>query len=360
VTCSRQPISRPGQRSGGSSPGERYPWIHQRDEHASDEYQQSNEPTHLWTGGDGTFSVELPDGRIIWLFSDTYLGDVNPDGTRSTAPPIASNTAVVQDVNGGDLLETKAGADNRGFLGSQYWIMDGTVEGSSLRIFANNKGGGTSGIATVSLPGLVPTGTVQSVPSAHPDVSGVILWGGSILEESDYTYVYGDARPTGALYFTTYLARVPAGQLTTGTWEYWTRTGWSTTLADARPLADQAGQNVRASGSVVAHDGHYVLVGKENQWFTDEIRAYTSPSPAGPFTGPTVVYETPEHGQPCGERTRFTYRVNAHPAYQQQNGAMLFSYNVHCQASPPEGYDPSWNWADASLYRARFIGLDLP
>jgi len=143
-------------------------------------YQQSNEPTHLWTGGDGTFSVELPDGRIIWLFSDTYLGDVNPDGTRSTAPPIASNTAVVQDVNGGDLLETKAGADNRGFLGSQYWIMDGTVEGSSLRIFANNKGGGTSGIATVSLPGLVPTGTVQSVPSAHPDVSGVILWGGSI------------------------------------------------------------------------------------------------------------------------------------------------------------------------------------
>ena len=29
-----------------------------------------------WTGGDGTHSVRLPDGRVLWLFSDTYLGQV--------------------------------------------------------------------------------------------------------------------------------------------------------------------------------------------------------------------------------------------------------------------------------------------
>ncbi|MFF1725411.1 hypothetical protein ACFVXS_40975, partial [Streptomyces sviceus] len=29
-----------------------------------------------WTGGDGTHSVRLPDGRLLWLFSDTYLGQV--------------------------------------------------------------------------------------------------------------------------------------------------------------------------------------------------------------------------------------------------------------------------------------------
>lgn len=33
-----------------------------------------------WTGADSTFSVGLPDGRIVWLFSDTFLGPINPDG----------------------------------------------------------------------------------------------------------------------------------------------------------------------------------------------------------------------------------------------------------------------------------------
>lgn len=320
------------------------------------DYGNNNDSVTDWTGADGTFSVELPDGRIVWLFSDTYLGHVDEGATRSSAPPIVNNSMVVQAVDGGDLGPTLTGS---AFLGSGYWTMDGTVEDDTLRVFANQLGGTTSGIASFSLPDLVRTGPVQNVPSTHPDVAGVIYWGGSILEQADYTYVYGDARPAGALYFTTYLARVPAGQLTSAAWEYWTGTTWSTDLLQARPLADTAGANVRASGSVVANEGHYVLVGKENQLFTDEIRAYTSPTPWGPFTGPTALYDTPEFGQPCGGSTMFTYRVNAHPAFQQQSAnTMLFSYNVHCKVI--DGYDPAWNYQDATLYRARFIGLDLP
>ncbi len=39
-----------------------------------------------WTGGDRTASVALPDGRTVWLFSDTFLGQVlagpQPAGNR--------------------------------------------------------------------------------------------------------------------------------------------------------------------------------------------------------------------------------------------------------------------------------------
>ncbi len=29
-----------------------------------------------WTGGDGGWSVPLPDGRVLWLFGDSFLGRV--------------------------------------------------------------------------------------------------------------------------------------------------------------------------------------------------------------------------------------------------------------------------------------------
>src|ERR1700758_1066385 len=29
-----------------------------------------------WTGGDGTVSVALPDGRDLWLFNDSFLGKI--------------------------------------------------------------------------------------------------------------------------------------------------------------------------------------------------------------------------------------------------------------------------------------------
>ena len=49
-----------------------------------------------WTGGDRTASVALPDGRIVWLFSDTFLGPVNPDHSRPGTAPFVHNSMVVE------------------------------------------------------------------------------------------------------------------------------------------------------------------------------------------------------------------------------------------------------------------------
>lgn len=49
-------------------------------------YGDDNTRVDDWTGGDGTHSVRLPDGRTLWLFSDTFLDRIqpppNPQGER--------------------------------------------------------------------------------------------------------------------------------------------------------------------------------------------------------------------------------------------------------------------------------------
>ncbi|RYE19340.1 MAG: DUF5005 domain-containing protein [Sphingobacteriales bacterium] len=46
-----------------------------------------------WNSGDGAQSVLLPDGRTIWIFGDSFVGDVNPDRTR-----VRNKTAFINNV----------------------------------------------------------------------------------------------------------------------------------------------------------------------------------------------------------------------------------------------------------------------
>jgi hypothetical protein len=91
-----------------------------------------------WTGGDSTVSALLPDGRVVWLFSDTFLGSVNPDGSRPRETPMVNNTMVVQD--GTALVDTRHGgnADSPTSLVQPeqpeefFWVADAVVESGTL------------------------------------------------------------------------------------------------------------------------------------------------------------------------------------------------------------------------------------
>jgi hypothetical protein len=60
-----------------------------------------------WSGGDGAASVLLPDGRVVWLFSDTLIGPVNADHSRPRSAVLVNNSLVVQD--GTALVSTRYG-----------------------------------------------------------------------------------------------------------------------------------------------------------------------------------------------------------------------------------------------------------
>ena len=57
-----------------------------------------------WSGGDGTFSIPLSDGRVAWLFSDSFIGEVTPELTRPLDTAFVNNSFVIQS---GDTLESR-------------------------------------------------------------------------------------------------------------------------------------------------------------------------------------------------------------------------------------------------------------
>ncbi|PYJ78590.1 MAG: DUF4185 domain-containing protein, partial [Verrucomicrobia bacterium] len=70
-------------------------------------YGNDNTLLDDWTGADGALSVVLPDGRVVWDFSDTFLGFVNRDESRPPGQPFINNSMIVQD--SGALVQTLHG-----------------------------------------------------------------------------------------------------------------------------------------------------------------------------------------------------------------------------------------------------------
>ena len=55
--------------------------------------------TSGWTGGDVAGTVNLGDGRMLWLFGDTWIGDV-ADGRHANGSRMVNNTIAIQSLTG--------------------------------------------------------------------------------------------------------------------------------------------------------------------------------------------------------------------------------------------------------------------
>jgi subtilisin family serine protease len=307
-----------------------------------------------WTGGDGTVSVALPDGRVAWLFSDTFLGTVNSDGSRPPTTPMVQNSLVVQDGTG--LTDTRHGGTPtlpeplvKPIAAGQFvWVGDAVVEAGALKVLYNRfsrygegsldiEPTGTS-LATFALPALTLSSVVD-LPLAK-----TVQWGSALLVDGSYTYVYGTSSGLGSAKFG-HVARAPAGSLG-GAWQYWTGSGWSATESAAVRLISGVGN----SFAVQKVGSQYVLVTQEaNAIFDPQFVAYTASSPTGPFSGPIQLLTAPE--QQAGTQ-KIAYTARLHPDLAR-SGKLLMSYDVN-------SLDVADTYADARLYRPRFVELDWP
>ncbi len=308
-----------------------------------------------WSGGDSTVSVPLPDGRDAWFFSDTFLGTVNPDGSRPANSPFIHNSIVVQ--NGSALVSTRYGgtpgapdslvkpADGSSDF---YWVNGGVVEGNVLRMLYMRMRATGSGsldfaqvdtaLVTFTLPGLA----VQSITDLS--LGGSIAWGSTVVDDGRYTYIYGSESTSGAMRFA-HLARVPVGGLT-GPWQYWTGSGWSGSEASSARLLSGVG-----TGYAVQHVGNqYVLITVDTDIpFNADLVAYTAPAPTGPFSGPIELFTAPEPGTIPGT---IVYDARVHPELATA-GNLLVSYNVNSLTAGAV-------YADATIYRPRFVDVGWP
>lgn len=320
-----------------------------------------------WTGADSTYSVALPDGRVVWIFSDTFLGPVDADGGRPRDTPFLNNSFVVQrgtrltTVHGGTANAPEAllppPDDTRWFWAGAGMLGTGTLDvvyhqfhrfGTGIWDFGWEK----DVLARFALPSLrlldvtglpsgpkVTSGSWLAPPTPpHPD---------SPPGDVGFTYVYR-VEDLGADKYL-HVARVRGRDLRRP-WSYFTGTGWSAGLADSgRVLV-----GVSNEYSVTRAGPWYVLVTQDTtELFSRKIVAYFGRSPVGPFEHRTLLYETPETGADGSyhDANVYTYNPHVHP-HLSTPSRWIVSYNVNSFVSDDL-------YADVSIYRPRFVEVRL-
>ncbi|MGI5459438.1 DUF4185 domain-containing protein [Streptomyces sp. CA-249302] len=330
--------------------------------------------TDDWTGGDGTHSVRLPDGRVLWLFSDTYLGQVhrppNPVGEsyawRDTSAPLVRNSAVVMDTKGRLESTLPVPLFPNPAPDQWRWPVAARVEPRSpgsaesvVRVLLWVRTAGQSPwiygvptateVATLSLPDLRVESVVKVLDqSLVPDPSRRLLFGTTLVDKGGFTYVYGgdDGQAVSRPNSSAYVARVPEGRLgEPAAWRYWDGSGWG-----LKPRALR-GAEVGSAFSVVQVEGTYVL-------FTmaagaaglTTMTSYWACSPTGPWHGPTKSFSPslPSAGVAA-------YNPQVHPQLTS-DGRLVLSYDVNWLETT--GASASIN-ANVSLYRPRFVTVRL-
>ncbi|SNX65073.1 uncharacterized protein DUF4185 [Streptomyces sp. TLI_55] len=332
-----------------------------------------------WTGGDGTHSVRLPDGRVLWLFSDTYLGQVyappNPVGEsyawRDTAAPLVRNSAVL--MRDGRLESTLPAPLFPDPAPNQWrWPVAARVEprspGSSeqvLRVVLWVRTAAAAPwiygtptateVATLSLPDLRVESIVKVLDQQLvPDPSRRVLFGTTLAEEGGWTYVFGgdDGQAASRPVSSAYAARVPDGRLgEPGAWQYWDGSDWRAGARPAAVLGDERRRTgVGSAFSVVRADGTYVLftMAAGTAGLTT-VTSYWACAPSGPWHGPTKDF-TP--ALPKGQVA--AYNPQVHPALG--GGRLVLSYDVNWLDPAAAAAQLNRN---VSLYRPRFVTLRL-
>lgn len=312
-----------------------------------------------WTGADSTYSVKLPGGRTAWIFSDTFLGPVNPDGSRPTTTPFVNNSFMIQR---GSSLKTVTGgtpAEPTALVppptNGWYWFgAAGTsragqnLDVTTLRFERTGTGQwdwrwaanylARFDTKTLKLKKLVP------LPSAAN-----IQWSAWLLRDRGYTYIYG-VEDLGASKYE-HVARVKGDDLAAKPWQYWTGTTWSSDeTASARVLEGVANEHSVSRWG----DGYLLVTHDTTELFSKRVLGYFACSPTGPFVNPVELYQTPETGSTgsYGDGDIITYNSHDHPD-QRRGNSLLVSYNVN-------SLDPNVDlYADVSIYRPRFVRVAL-
>lgn len=290
------------------------------------------------TGGDGMYSIALPDGRSLFLIGDSYTGTVT-DGRRSSSEHMYRNTYIIYDrgrasavCDGAGPATSAAVPEGVGDEGREwYWPGHGFVCDGRLCIFQTLMYQGGEGmwgfryartdLLEYELPSLRHTGT-HSIPFSGPEQ---IHFGMAALNDGDYIYIYAqkDVRNDADPVAEALVARTTADRLLTE-WEYFTGEGWSADAAEAAPMEGLGSVAVSSQFNVFRLDGKYVLLTQNKRFNSGEIYTFTSDSPQGPWSNRKLILRTTEQN----EKDLFTYNAMAHPQFEK-DGMILVSYNVN-------------------------------
>jgi hypothetical protein len=353
---------------------------------------------HGWTGGDVAGTVDLGDGRVLWLFGDTWIGDVTAGAHVPGAQMVNNSLAIVAKSLpydgrapapaavkfywGPRSAAGKAaawiapdGPQPRGW----YWptgggaIVPGPRGKPRLAIFLFHVGrderragvwafrslGGTLALvdnfheavekwraAQYALPQ-----AISADEATHSDSRKETAWGMATYRsanDAELLYIYG-IRTQSPHNKQLLVARVAAQSVETpGAWRYYAGGGrWSARAQRAEPIADDLVSEFSVESCLPGGRQRLVLVHSEAN-LGRRIFVRTAARPEGPWSSPIEVYRVPEVDR---DRSYFAYAAKGHFELSRP-GELLISYVVNA-------HDFGAMFRDAVIYRPRLVSVPL-
>jgi hypothetical protein len=308
-----------------------------------------------WSGGDGAYSISLPDNKVLWLFGDSMLGTIN-NGSAKDALMI-HNAVALQDLKAGKMaFYWKHPAKPASFFddAAAYWLWpgDGTYYGGRVYCFARRVG---------QIPGKEgdPFGFVWKQdelivinnPKDKPDnwqcrhaaldfTTSDFHLGSACLQDGAWLYVLGMREKTRQAI----LARISLVKLAQNpgrSFEFLStarngKPSWCKHALQASTLFDR----VATEGSLLKTKDGYLCLYHRNSMGAD-IVARKATQIEGPWSDEQLLYQIPEAQTKRG----FCYAGKAHPEQPADPGFLALTYSVNpgtleAYAKDPLAYFP--------------------
>ena len=324
-----------------------------------------------WIGADGDYSIPLSADTTLWLFSDTFVGNVK-DGKRLDATMINNSIALQRGASQPEFFyRTNADGKPASFIVPQqgsprgyFWLAHGTRTAQGLYFFLHRivtvKSGTPFGfkqvdgwLAHVTNPDAAPPEwriTQTQVPFTRIFDKGALIFGGAVLREGDSVYIFGtDSRPEAkqaGMPNGMVVARAPANGLADfSQWQFLANGTWQKDSSKVTPVFPNVGSEFSVSW-LPGRKAYAVVYG---DGISGKILLRLAPALTGPWSAPQVVYRCPEMDW---SSKAFCYAAKAHPELTRDPDELLITYAAN-------SWD-FWNlFKDARLYWPRFVRLDL-
>jgi hypothetical protein len=284
-----------------------------------------------WITADLPASVDLRDGRLLWLFGDTWTGARAPDGGIAPGARLQHNSALVQtggcvDLVGsvGDGWLTIPGIDD--FWWPAAGIVPGGVRGRIVDVFVTRvrrTGHGVFDFVTVGMDVVQLRRSDLAVVGVRPLPHQERVWASSVVADGGWLYLFGRDYTAGP---STYLARVRARDLDEP-WQFRSGRRWSRDPARATPVLTAPPFNNPAVARL--RDGRWLAIAKDRELDGTTLIGWTARAPQGPWraTGPLIA--APTSGRP----EEFTYLAASHPEINVGGKRLLVSWNLNSRVA---------------------------
>lgn len=303
-----------------------------------------------FSGADGAHSVALPDGRVFWLFGDTFTAEVR-GGRRASLDMLRNSGAIQADGRFsfvGEVLPAAGGED--WFWPGDMAVVDGRLYVFLMRIRPDPEGPPGFQFEEAGAD-LLCVDDPSGDPGAwkHRVVRLGMRLGAACVVAGDWLYAYGIVPGrTDRPLFVARIHRARLAALNPDDWEVWGAGGWARGAARALFLDGAPEMSVSRVPGIPGFVAVYTPSG-----LGPDVMARHADRPEGPWSAPLRLYTAPERGL-------LIYGARAHPEQSTAAGEAIVTYNRNlldpeAHVTRPEVYRPralrvrlAWNGQDTS------------